>query len=113
MRRVSVAALRELGYVVLEAAGGRAALDLVAETPQIDVLVTDVVMPEMTGPQLVAEARVIRPDLRVVFTTGYAPEGVLRGDDLDEGMAMLPKPFTFRQLDAKLREVLDRETMPV
>ena len=112
VRGISVAALRELGYEVMEAAGGRAALGILASTPRVDLLLTDVVMPSMTGPQLAAEARAIRPDLRVVFTTGYASDAVLRGADLDDDVAVLLKPFTLRQLDAKLREALDRETAP-
>ena len=110
VRNVSVYALRELGYTVLEATDSRAALNLIAETPRLDLIFTDVVMPDMTGPQLAAEARALRPDLRVVFTTGYARNVVLDDDDTDA--AVLPKPFTLRQLGAKVREALDRATAP-
>ncbi len=113
VREVSVDALRELGYTVMQAPDARAALGLVSAMPRLDLLLTDVVMPDMTGPQLAAEARALRPDLRVVFTTGYARNVVLQGDETDGAAAVLPKPFTLRQLGAKVREALDRAVLPV
>ncbi len=112
VRHVSVDALRELGYTVMQAADGRAALGLIAATAHIDLLFTDVIMPEMTGSQLAIEARALRPDLRVVFTTGYARNVVLQGEDIDGAAVVLPKPFTLTQLGAKVREALDRTPLP-
>ena len=110
MRHVSVDGLRELGYTVMQAPDPRAALSLIAVTPRLDLLFTDVVMPDMTGPQLAAEAKALRPDLRVVFTTGYARNVMLQDNETGGAAAMLPKPFTLRQLGAKVREALDRAT---
>ena len=110
VRHVSVDGLRELGYTVMQAPDPRAALSLIAVTPRLDLLFTDVVMPDMTGPQLAAEAKALRPDLRVVFTTGYARNVMLQDNETGGAAAMLPKPFTLRQLGAKVREALDRAT---
>ena len=113
VRHVSVDALRELGYTVMQAPDGPTALSLIAITAHIDLLFTDVVMPEMTGSQLAAEARSLRPNLRVVFTTGYARNVVLHGEDIDGAAVVLAKPFTLRQLSTKVREALDRTALLV
>ena len=113
VRHVSVEALRELGYGVEQASGGHEALSLLAEMPRVDLLFTDVVMPDMTGPQLAAAARALRPQLRVVFTTGYSRNAVLAAGDDEEVVAVLPKPFTLRQLGTKVREALDCEPATV
>jgi CheY-like chemotaxis protein len=103
VRRFSIDALRDLGYVTLEASSAAAALALVDRHPEIAVLFTDVVMPQTHGRALAEEALRRRPDLKVLFTTGYARD-VLRDDP---GVALLPKPFTLEQLSAKLRDVLN------
>ena len=102
VRRFSVDALTELGYATLEASSAAAALELIQAHPQIVVLFTDVVMPQTHGRALAEEALRRRPDLKVLFTTGYARD-VLRDET---GLALLPKPFTLEQLASKLREVL-------
>ena len=113
MREVSVDALRELGYRVEQASGGCEALDLLTAMAHVDLLFTDVVMPDMTGPQLAVAARLLRPALRVVFTTGYARNAVLAANAAEDPVVVLPKPFTLRQLGTKVREALDREPATV
>ncbi len=107
VRQFSVDALSELGYRVLEADGAAAALRLLAAHPEIALLFTDVVMPDVNGRKLADEARRQRPELRVLFTTGYSRNTVMHDGVLDAGVHLLGKPFTLDELAAKVREVLD------
>ena len=100
--------LRELGYRVLEAAHGAAALDVLARHPEVKLLFTDVGLPGgMTGRPLVEEVRRRWPGLRVLYTTGYARNAIVHGGVLDPGTELLPKPFTYAALAAKIRTVLE------
>jgi signal transduction histidine kinase/ActR/RegA family two-component response regulator len=103
VRQTTVAAVRELGYSVLEAETASHALSLVATRP-VDILFTDVVMPEMSGRELADRARREKADLAVLFTTGYTRNAIVHNGVLDEGVALLSKPFTLSQLAAKLRD---------
>jgi CheY-like chemotaxis protein len=107
VRRMSVARLSDLGYRVLEAANGPAALTLIEAHPEIDLLFTDFIMPGgMTGGDLAREARKRRPDLKVLFTSGYAePDLVRRG--LSDGAVWLKKPYTAAEFARQLRDILD------
>ncbi len=107
MRRLSADSLRELGYTVIESDSAAGALALLAEAPSVTLLFTDVVMPEMNGRTLAEEALHRRPDLRVLFTTGYTRNAVVHGGVLDPDVNFLSKPFTIRQLATKVRAVLD------
>lgn len=107
VRRFSVEALSELGYRVLEADGAAAALRLLDSHPEIVLLFTDVVMPDVNGAKLAEEARRRRPDLKVLFTTGYTRNAVVHNGVLDSGVEMIGKPFTLEALAAKLRLVLE------
>lgn len=108
VREHSVASLRDLGYRVVYAADGHAALRILARDSEIEVLFTDVGLPGgMTGRQLAEAARVRRPDLKVVYTTGYARNAIVHGNVLEPGTELLPKPFSFGALAAKIRTVLD------
>ena len=107
MRRLSADTLRELGYTVIESDSAAGALALLAEAPSVTLLFTDVVMPEMNGRTLAEEALHRRPDLRVLFTTGYTRNAVVHGGVLDPDVNFLSKPFTIRQLATKVRAVLD------
>jgi CheY-like chemotaxis protein len=99
--------LRELGYTVLEAGEGDSALGLVATAPHIRLLFTDVGLPgAFNGRQLADEARRRRPDLRVLFTSGYARNAIMHGGKLDPGVSLIVKPFTFAALAAKVRVAL-------
>jgi nitrogen-specific signal transduction histidine kinase/CheY-like chemotaxis protein len=110
------AAVRELtreileleGYTVLEAADGPTALALVRDVPgSIDLLLTDVVMPQLSGGQLAARLLQERPDLRVLFMSGYTEDAIVHHGVRDAGAALLPKPFTPDALARKVRETLD------
>jgi CheY-like chemotaxis protein len=107
MRRMSCDALRELGYTVLESENAAAALATIADTPGIKLLFTDVVMPETNGKKLADEALKKKPDLKVLFTTGYTRNAVVHGGVLDPDVNFISKPFTIQQLASKVRAVLD------
>jgi CheY-like chemotaxis protein len=108
VRTYSVETLRELGYRVLEAHDGPSALRLLERQPRVDLLFTDVVLPSgMTGAQVAAQARELHPGLRVLFTTGYARNAIIHHGRLDQGVHLITKPFSFSELAAKIRDVLD------
>jgi len=111
VRAYSVEALRELGYHVIEAEDGGAALRLLEQLQdRVDLLFTDVVLPGgMTGRELADAARDQRSDLRVLFTTGYARDAIVHHGRLDPDVRMIGKPFTFADLAARVRDVLDAE----
>ena len=105
----SAAVLRELGYRVLAAPDAAAGLALLGHEPEIDLLFTDMVLPGgVDGRQLAEEARRDRPGLKVLFTSGYARNAILRNGRLETGMDLLPKPFTGEALAARVRAALDR-----
>jgi PAS domain S-box-containing protein len=109
IRRLLTETLSMGGYTVLEARHGADALDVCARYDgPIHVMVTDVVMPQMSGQELVQRVRPVRPDMKVVYVSGYTDipitqRGVIEGDS-----AFLPKPFMPHALTRKIREVLDR-----
>lgn len=107
VRNFSTEALRELGYTVLHANGGPAALALIDAGQDVTLLFTDVVMPEMTGRELVDEAVKRLPNLKIVFTTGYTRNAVVHNGVIDPGTNFLAKPFGIDQLAAIIREALD------
>ncbi|WP_371416698.1 PAS domain-containing protein [Caulobacter sp. S45] len=107
VRQFSVDALTELGYRVLEADSAAAALRLLDGHPEIVVMFTDVIMPDVNGRKLADEALRRRPDLKVLFTTGYTRNAVVHNGVLDPGVELLGKPFTIEELAAKMRDVLD------
>lgn len=106
VRRMSVDALRELGYTVIETSDVAHALDELERRADIDLLFTDVVMPDMNGRQLADIARRSRPGLRVLFTTGYTRNAVVHNGMLDQGVNFLPKPFTLEELAMKINQAL-------
>jgi PAS domain S-box-containing protein len=108
VRAYSVEVLRELGYRVLEAHDGRAALKILERGEHIDLLFTDVVLPGgMTGAQVAAQATAARPLLKVLFTTGYARNAIIHHGRLDKGVHLITKPFSVSDLASKIRDVLD------
>ena len=107
VRAFAVEALRELGYQVLEADGAAKALDILGAQQSISLLFTDVVMPDVNGKKLADEARRRRPDLKVLFTTGYTRNAIVHNGTLDPGVEMIGKPFTIEELAVKVRHVLD------
>jgi signal transduction histidine kinase/ActR/RegA family two-component response regulator len=111
MLTLTVEAFRDLGYGVLHADGPLAALKIVAEHPEIALLFTDLVMPDMTGRTLAERALKQRPDLRVIYTTGFSRNGVIHGGVLDHDVNFLPKPFTVEDLARKAAAVLREEKL--
>ncbi|ANI78523.1 MULTISPECIES: hybrid sensor histidine kinase/response regulator [Sphingobium] len=111
VRAYAVEVLNELGYRVIEANNGAAALDaLDRATPPVDLLFTDVVLPGgMTGADVAREAALRRPDLKILFATGYARNAIFHHGRLDPGVELLTKPFTYADLAGKVREMLDRQ----
>jgi PAS domain S-box-containing protein len=99
--------LEQLGYRVLDASDGRQALEIARQNlEQIDIVVTDAIMPKMGGRELSDNLRQLRPELKILLITGYA-EGVLYDEIRAAGLELLPKPFSRRALATKLREMLD------
>lgn len=110
VRAYTVEILRELGYRVIEAHDGHTALRLLGRADQpVHLLLTDVVMPVMSGSELADSARDIRPDLKVLFTSGYTRDAIMRDGRLAPGLDLLSKPFTFASLAAKVRDLLNRD----
>lgn len=107
VRRMTVEALRSLGYSVFAAAGAEQALDLIARGAAPHLLFTDVIMPGMNGQALAERVRQTLPQVRVLFTTGYARSAGADGAPQDRAAPFLPKPFTIEQLAAKIRSTLD------
>ncbi len=107
VRSFAARALRLRGYRVLEASGGEEALEIVKSgAEEIHLLITDVVMPNMDGPTMVRYVKALKPDLAVIFMSGYAEEAFRRNDENASDLHFLPKPFGLKQLAAKVKEVL-------
>ena len=107
LRNVVSDCLSQLGYQVMTAAGGEEALSIAAaQDGEIDLLLTDVRMPEMTGPELAAKMLAQRPAMKVIYVSGYPDDIVAALGVTAEETVFLAKPFTIRILAAKLREVL-------
>jgi PAS domain S-box-containing protein len=110
VRVLSARALRSAGYEVLDAASPSQALELVdVHGPRLDLLLTDVVMPDMNGRILSEHVRQKLPDLPVLFMSGYTDSALGEGGVLAPGVDLLPKPFSRDQLLAKVREVLQEQ----
>jgi CheY-like chemotaxis protein len=106
--RTSARALRALGYTVLEASGGEDALRIAREhRGDIDLLVTDVTMPRMGGPELAGELAASRPAMRVLLMSGYTEDDVVRRQVREQRVAFIQKPFSPGQLAARVRATLD------
>jgi CheY-like chemotaxis protein len=108
LRTVVVDLLGQLGYRMLSAASGQEALKLAGEYPgRIDLLLSDVIMEGLPGPELAEKLVQSRPELKVVFISGFADHSIAPNGVLKPGTVLIQKPFTVRVLSAKLREVLD------
>jgi len=113
VRSFAARALRMRGYNVIEASGGDEALEkMKRETAPIHLLITDVVMPNMDGPTLVRHVKRLKPDMAVIFMSGYAEEAFRRNDENAADLHFLPKPFGLKQLAAKVKEVLSGAPAP-
>jgi PAS domain S-box-containing protein len=111
LRLYTVEILGELGYRVLAAVNGADALDIIKRQDDIDLLFTDIVMPGgMNGRRLADEALRLRHKLKVLFTTGYTANAIVHHGRVDPDVALLTKPFSYAQLSAKIRALLDSTT---
>jgi two-component system cell cycle sensor histidine kinase/response regulator CckA len=107
VRKFGARALRNKGYKVIEAESGEAALEVIRNAAeQIDLLITDVVMPRLDGPGLVREVREIRSDIKVIFISGYAEDAFRQRLDSDSDIDFLSKPFSLKQLATKVKDVI-------
>ena len=107
VRDFASSALRDLGYRTREAANGASALEALQAHPDVELLLTDVVMPDMSGRQLCEQALKVRPDLKVLFMTGYTRNAIVHNGVLDADARLLTKPFTLSHLASKVREALN------
>jgi CheY-like chemotaxis protein len=106
VRSLIVEVLTDLGYQVVEAADGPSGLRYLETGRRVDLLVTDVGLPGLNGRMLADHARTLRPDLKVLFITGYAENAALTSEFLLPGMEMVTKPFAVETLAAKIRSML-------
>jgi two-component system, cell cycle sensor histidine kinase and response regulator CckA len=108
VRSIARHILERNGYTVLEAPNGRAAMDIGRKrTRRIHLLLTDVVMPEISGRQLAEEFSAVRPDAKIIFMSGYTDDAIVRHGVVSEGVDYLQKPFSPDTLLRKVRQVLD------
>jgi hypothetical protein len=113
LRTVIVDLLGHLGYCTLSAANGREALEVAEGYPgRIDLLLTDVVMHPLPGPALAEKLMRSRPEMKVIFISGYANPSLAPDGILKPGTVLVHKPFTMKILSAKLREVLGDPPTP-
>jgi two-component system cell cycle sensor histidine kinase/response regulator CckA len=108
LRELAKRLLERQGYTVLIAGDATEAFRLADDHPSIDLLLTDVVMPGLSGPELTRQLLAGRPTLKVIYMSGYTDDAILEHDVLKPGIAFLNKPFTGQSLGNKIREVLER-----
>ena len=106
VREMSVSSLRELGYTVVHADCAKSALEKLDALPRPTLLFTDIVMPDVNGRQLAAEVALRRPDMKILYTTGFTRDAIIHGGKLDAGLNFITKPFTLAQIAAKMSKVL-------
>jgi signal transduction histidine kinase len=108
-RQVTAESLRELGYSVVHAGSAVSALKILDAHPDVRLLFTDIVMPDVNGRQLAEEALRRLPGIKVLYTTGYTPNAIVHNGVVDPGVQLISKPFTLEQLARKVHAVLDSE----
>jgi len=106
LRQLTADTLRELGYTVLQSGHAIEALEMVDQHPEIALLFTDIVMPDVNGRQLADEVQARRPNIRVLFTSGFTRGAVVHNGMLDTGINFIPKPFAMEDLAVKVRQIL-------
>lgn len=112
VREFTRVVLEGLGYTVLEAEDGRAALAAAASAGEIDLLITDVVLPRLSGREVARRLAPLRPRMKVLFVSGYTENAIVHEGALDAGLNYLPKPYRPDALAHKVREVLDHPLRP-
>lgn len=110
VRMLVVETLQDLGYAAVEAGDGHSGLAILQSAARVDLLVTDVGLPGLDGRQLADAGRRLRPDLRVLFITGYTQNAAFgEGEALQRGMEVITKPFSIDGLAFKIREMIDMD----
>jgi CheY-like chemotaxis protein len=113
VRMLILEVLRDLKYRALEASSPEQALAAIDSHGRIDLMISDVGLPGLNGRQLAEIARKRKPDLKILFITGYAAQAGIRGEFLDAGMDMMMKPFALDALTEKIREMIHATVRPV
>ena len=112
VRTLAVALLRDLGYEILEAADAESALRILGTSSRINLLFTDVILPGgINGPELAAEVRRRRPEIGVLYASGYTENAIIHQGRFDESLELLKKPYKKSHLARKIRAVLDEAKM--
>jgi CheY-like chemotaxis protein len=106
VRLLIVDVLAELGYKALEAADGPSGLRILQSPQRIDLLITDIGLPGLNGRQVADAARLQRPDLKILFMTGYAENAAINNGILSPGMQMITKPFAMDALTRRIRDLV-------
>ncbi len=110
VRKLAVRVLKKQGYKVLEASdGGKASMLCEAYKEPIHLILTDVVMPGMSGRKLTDCLKAIHPEIKILYMSGYTDDAILHHGILEPGMNFIQKPFSVDGLARKVREVLDRK----
>jgi DNA-binding response OmpR family regulator len=108
IRMLVAEVLEEFGYACIEASDGTLGLSILQSGARIDLLITDVGLPGgLNGRQIADAARTLRPELKVLFITGYAQNAAVGGEDLDPGMQVMTKPFGMDALAARIRAMIE------
>jgi DNA-binding NtrC family response regulator len=110
VRNMVTAVLEQYGYNVIEAENGSVAVKLCEQEDKIHLMITDVVMPGKSGPDLVRQISSIQPDMKVLYVSGYTDEAIVHHGVLDENTPFLQKPFTPQKLALKVQELLHNDT---
>ena len=108
VRELALAVMKDLGYAVHAVNGAAEALRYIDSGARVDLLFTDVIMPDINGRKLAEEATRRRPGLKVLFTTGFSRNAVVHNGMLDHNLVLIVKPYSVDQLARKVREILDR-----
>lgn len=106
VRGLIIEELTELGYRTVEAADGLSGLEILRSKRRIDLVITDIGLPGLNGRQVADAARVLRPQLKVLFMTGYAENAALASGFLEPGMEMITKPFAMEALATRIKMML-------
>ncbi len=110
VRKLNLKILKQLGYSVIHAENGKSAVETAkSHDGEIDLLITDVIMPEMNGDELASKISEIQPGIKVLFTSGYTEDVISPHGILEEGAQFIGKPYKPQELAEKIRELLDAE----
>jgi two-component system, cell cycle sensor histidine kinase and response regulator CckA len=113
VRELAVRILRNRGYTVLEASNGREALNIVRKyAGEIHLVLTDVIMPGMSGKDLISELTITRPGIKALYISGYTSNAIVHNGILDSDVNFLQKPFTIESLTRKVREAIETDKLP-